>query len=156
MPDATSFHETVVEEGGQGSGEEVRKESGIPADAAARKKYFLTPSNRDAFVFEAGRLYQSDFGNPYLDFNDFSLKLPGFSLNVIKYVDSRTHELRYTLKNRATDEIYAVVMFTLLFGEELERVKREQGEANVDGQGHGTNDFKDANEDVPTDDDDVD
>lgn len=156
VPDATSFHETVVEEGGQGSGEEVRKESGIPADAAARKKYFLTPSNRDAFVFEAGRLYQSDFGNPYLDFNDFSLKLPGFSLNVIKYVDSRTHELRYTLKNRATDEIYAVVMFTLLFGEELERVKREQGEANVDGQGHGTNDFKDANEDVPTDDDDVD
>ncbi|KAJ9628143.1 uncharacterized protein PV06_05961 [Exophiala oligosperma] len=157
IPNATSFHETVVEEGAEGSGEEVRKDTGIPADSAARKKYFLTPANRDKFVFEAGRLFQSDFGNPYLDFNDFSLKLPGFSLNVIKYVDAKTHELRYTLKNKSTDEIYASVMFTLLFGEELEQVKKEQGEANVDtDDGDDDDDFRDANENTSNHDDDDD
>lgn len=151
IPNATSFHETVVEEGAEGSGQQVREESGIPADSAARKKHFLTPANRDAFVFEAGRLYQSDFGNPYLDFNDFSLKLPGFSLNVIKYVDSKTHELRYTLKNKSTEEIYAAIMFTLLFGEELEQVKEEHGEKATR---HKTDD--DTIDDPPPDDDDVD
>ena len=85
----------------------------------------MTEANRDAFTFEAGRLYQSDFGNPYLDFNDFSLKLPGFSLNVIKCIDSRTHELRYTLKNKTIGEIYCVVLFTLLFGNELKKAEEE-------------------------------
>jgi hypothetical protein len=127
MPNAESFHETVVEEGAEGTGEEVRKEASIPSDSVARKKFFLTESNRDPFTFEAGRLYQSDFGNPFLDFNDFSLKLPGFSLNVIKYIDSRTHELRYTLKNKTSGEIYCVALFTLLFGDELQEAEKEAG-----------------------------
>ena len=115
----------MVEEGADGTGEEVRTEAEIPPDSAGRKKFFLAEANRDAFTFEAGRLYQSDFGNPYLDFNDFSLKLPGFSLNVIKYIDSKTHELRYTLKNKTTGEIYCVVLFTLLFGDELKEAEEE-------------------------------
>ncbi|RMD43875.1 hypothetical protein DV735_g1222, partial [Chaetothyriales sp. CBS 134920] len=114
-----AFRTLVVEEGAHADGAAVREESGMPADAAGRKKFYLDEANREAFVFEKGRLYQSDFFNPYLDFNDFSLKLPGFSLNVIKYVDAKTHELRYTLKNRVTDEVYAVVLFTLLWGGEL-------------------------------------
>jgi hypothetical protein len=130
MPNAEAFHETIVEEGGEGTGEEIRKEASIPSDSAARKRFFLTEPNRDEFTFEAGRLYQSDFGNPYLDFNDFSLKLPGFSLNVIRYVDSKTHELRYTLKNKTSGEIYCVVLFTLLFGDELKEAEKEAGMGN--------------------------
>jgi Protein of unknown function (DUF1769) len=122
IPNAESFHEVVVEEGAEGSGSELRSTLSIPPDSGARKKHFLTESNRETFTFEAGRLYQSDFGNPFLDFNDFSLKLPGFSLNVIKYVDEKTHELRYVLKNRITDDIYAVVLFSLLFGDERDEV----------------------------------
>lgn len=161
IPDAHAFHENIVEEGAEGTGEDTRKEKGIPDDSAARKKHFLTPANRDGFVFEAGRLYQSDFGNPYLDFNDFSLKLPGFSLNVVSYIDSKTHELRYTLKNKTTDEVYAVVLFTLLFGEELEEAKREYGESNTtQGEGEGEDDegdnFEDAIDDPPPGDDDID
>lgn len=125
MPNAESFHETVVEEGAEGSGEEIRDKASISSDSAARKKFFLDESNREAFTFEAGRLYQSDFGNPYLDFNDFSLKLPGFSLNVIQYVDLKTHELRYTLKNKTSGEVYCVVLFTLLFGDELRQAEME-------------------------------
>ena len=129
------FHNTIVEEGCEGTGCDVRSSLSIPADSAARKKHFLTASNLSDFIFEAGRLYQSDFGNGYLDFNDFSLKLPGFSLNVVGYVDSKTHELRYTLKNRRTGEVYAVVVFTLLFGEELQEAERQHGSTNVDDSG---------------------
>ncbi|KAK5075954.1 hypothetical protein LTR51_001633 [Lithohypha guttulata] len=126
IPNATSFHEEVVEEGAEGDGEEARDESGLPADAAGRKK-----SHLENFTFEKGRLYQSDFGNGYLDFNDFSLKLPGFTLNVIGYVDAKTHELRYTLKNIKTGEVYCVVVFTLLFGEELEELIKKEGGDNA-------------------------
>jgi Protein of unknown function (DUF1769) len=154
VPEAEEFHDVVVEEGADGTGEEVRKELNIPADSAGRKKHFLTQANREVFAFEKGRLYQSDFGNPYLDFNDFSLKLPGFSLNVVKYIDAKTHELRYTLKNKNTDEVYCVIMFTLLWGEELEEEKKKEG-ANGGSDSDDGGNFEDADE-IPPDDDDVD
>jgi hypothetical protein len=163
--EAKDFHETIVAEGGDGSGETVREDQSIPADAAGRKKFFLTEENREAFTFERGRIYSSDFGNPYLDFNDFSLKLPGFTLNVIKYVDAKTHELRYTLKNMKTDEVYAVVMFTLLWGGELEdEKKKEEADGVSAGVGkkgddsdssNGGGEFEDA-EEIPGGDDDID
>lgn len=45
---------------------------------------------------------------------DFSLRLPGFSLQVTRYIDEKNHELRYVLKNRRTGDVYFVVMFTLI------------------------------------------
>ena len=158
---AQEFHDSIVEEGCNGSGCEVRSSLSIPSDSAARKKHFLTPANLADFTFEAGRLYQADFGNGYLDFNDFSLKLPGFSLNVVGYIDSKTHELRYTLKNRKTDEVYAVVVFTLLFGEELKQAEKEYGGANVDNgddkrKDDGQKEVKADDEQIPEDEDDID
>jgi hypothetical protein len=134
LPNADSWHETVIEEGGEGTGADVWEEEGIPADSAGRQKHFLTEANRDDFVFEAGRLYQSDFGNQYLDFNDFSLKLPGFTMNIIKYIDKKSHELRYTLKNMKTDEVYACVLFTLLFGDELREYEENHGSSEMNGE----------------------
>lgn len=46
--------------------------------------------------------------------------LPGFSVGVIKYIDDKTHKLRYLFKDKESGQIYFVVVFTLLFGEELE------------------------------------
>ncbi|KKY17988.1 hypothetical protein UCRPC4_g05191 [Phaeomoniella chlamydospora] len=133
IPDVDTFGEQVVTEGGEGSGDEGRSTQGIPPDSAARKKYFLTPINRESFTFEKGRVYQSDFGNPHLDFNDFSLNLPGgFHLNAIKYVDSKTHELRHTLKNKRTGEVLVVVLFALLFGDELKEAEDEEQAKNAD------------------------
>lgn len=157
VPDPEKFHETVVEEGAEGDGEEARQETGMPGDSAGRKKYYLTEANRDNFVFEKGRLYMADFFNPYLDFNDFSLKLPGFSLNVIKYVDSKTHELRYVLKNRKTDELYAAFMFTLLWGEEKAKEEEREAEAgNGSTPAKKDEGLKKADDDIPDDDDDID
>ncbi|KXL46022.1 hypothetical protein M433DRAFT_66313 [Acidomyces richmondensis BFW] len=92
----------ILQEGGDGDGAEHREKQGVPPDAAARKKHFLIEQNLRNFTFEKDREYHNDFFNPYLDFNDFALKLPG------------SHSLRYVLKNRATDEPLLVVIFTLV------------------------------------------
>ena len=59
----------VFEEGGEGDGEALREELGLPVNEAARKKWFLTEANRKKWTWEAGRTCYGDFFNPYLDFN---------------------------------------------------------------------------------------
>ena len=60
----------VIHEGADGeSGEEIRKNAGVPADGQKRMKHFLDEKHRKAWIFEAGREYSCDFYNPYLDFN---------------------------------------------------------------------------------------
>ncbi|KAF2263122.1 DUF1769-domain-containing protein, partial [Lojkania enalia] len=110
----------IIEEGADGSGSKIRQEHAIPLKASKRRKNFLNPQNLKNFTFEAGRLYQSDFFNPYLDFANFALRIPGFSISVSKYIDDKTHQLRYVIKNRRTEEVLFVVVFTLLFGQKLE------------------------------------
>lgn len=131
----------VVEEGAEDDGEEIRDGIGIPKDAGARKKFFLDEANRKRLDFGADRLYRMDFFNPYLDFNAFALKLPGFSIPVLSFLDARevkSHKLRYVLKNKATGQVYFVVVFTVLSLEDIAREeafeaeqKGTQGEADL-------------------------
>ena len=130
----------VLTEGADGSGSNVREELGLPENNEKRRKFFLSEENRKSFVFKQGRLYQGDFYNPYLDFANFALKLPGFSLKVIKYIGEKTHCLRYVFKNRKTGDVYFNVNFTLLWGEKLEQAlaqDEEQGNAAKDGNLNG-------------------
>lgn len=122
----------VIEEGADGSGQRIRADHKIPSKTSKRRKNFLDPAKLDNFTFEAGRMYQADFFNPYLDFANFALRIPGFSISVVRYIDDKTHQLRFVLKNRSTDEVLFVVIFTLLFGQKLEdtlEAKREACEA---------------------------
>jgi hypothetical protein len=75
----------VYTEGAFGSGEQIRKELHLPSTSAARQKHFLAEQHRKDFVFEAGREYQCDFFNPYLDFNEFALKI-GYGLPAISII----------------------------------------------------------------------
>lgn len=109
----------VTREGGDGSGKEERARHGLPENNEKRRKFFLDAKNREGFVFEKGRCYQADFFNPYLDFGNCALKLPGFSLNVIKYVDEKSHCLRYVFKNRETGDVYLNVNIALLWDQDL-------------------------------------
>jgi hypothetical protein len=79
----------VFEEGGVGEGETYRRESGIPDGEAARKKWFLMEDNRLEWEYEAGREHWADFFNPYLDFNEFALRLPGFTIPIMQYWDGQ-------------------------------------------------------------------
>ncbi|KAL2024914.1 hypothetical protein VTK56DRAFT_3613 [Thermocarpiscus australiensis] len=115
------------EEGGGEDGVEWRRAIGAPDDARARMKWALRQENKEKWVWEYGRTYGVDFFNPYIDFNEFALRLPGFNLPVIKYWDGqglrhhrkRSHRLRYVLRNRSTGQVYLVVLFTLHLAEDV-------------------------------------
>jgi hypothetical protein len=116
----------VIEEGAYGSGAEIRKATNMPPKWKNRRKFYLDSKALADFTFERGRMYHADFFNPHLDFANFSLRLPGFSISVARYVDEKTHHLRYVLKNRTTEEVLFVVIFKLLFGQELEETLEKE------------------------------
>ncbi|KAJ5574402.1 uncharacterized protein N7459_008829, partial [Penicillium hispanicum] len=107
----------VVEEGAQGTeGPDIRSRFDIPSTAAARRKHFQKEEHRQAFDFEAGRMYMADFGNQFLNFSDLSVTLPGIEIPVHNLVDSENNQLRYVLKDTKTGRAYLVVLFTLVLG----------------------------------------
>ncbi|KAI1771212.1 DUF1769-domain-containing protein [Hypoxylon cercidicola] len=114
-------------EGGDEDGQKERQAIGAPETAKDRMKWALKPASKDRWVFQYDKTYCLDFFNPYLDFNEFSLRLPGFTLPIMKYWDGqslrskpkRSHTLRYVLRNRATDETYLVVSFMLYLKEDV-------------------------------------
>lgn len=77
------------EEGGDEAGVEERSRIGAPDDAKARMKWALRKESKDRWVWKYGQTYGVDFFNPYLDFSDFSLRLPGFTLPIMKYWDGQ-------------------------------------------------------------------
>lgn len=131
------LHDEVIEEGAYSEeAAESRRQSNIPDTVEGRRKHFQDEGNRKDFEFEPGRMYVADFGNPYLAFNgqwnltlgaclahhcllvlDFSVRLPGFTLYVMKYVEEKNHELRYTLKDRSTGQVYLAVVFSVVLRE---------------------------------------
>ncbi|KAL4871401.1 hypothetical protein BDV12DRAFT_164225 [Aspergillus spectabilis] len=125
LPDV---HELVVEEG-EDDGEEqgVREGLSVPGTVDGRRGFFGNEGNRKRWEFEEGRVYYAGFGNGYLDFNEFTLRLPGFNINALNYIDEKTHSLRYVLKNRNGD-VYFIVVFTLV---------HEEDHPLISGEGEG-------------------
>ncbi|KAK9237798.1 hypothetical protein V1525DRAFT_450210 [Lipomyces kononenkoae] len=81
----------------------------IPPSAGKRRKFFLKQENRKKYIFRAGETYKFDFFNPYIEMgSEFALRLPGYSLAIMKYWDGQP--LRYVLKSKS-----GKVYFTLLF-----------------------------------------
>lgn len=75
----------VFEEGAEGDGTEVREKYGVPSATGQRQKYFLNETKRTEFEFEEGREYKCDFFNPYVDFNEFALKI-GYGMPAISII----------------------------------------------------------------------
>ncbi|CAI6336187.1 unnamed protein product [Periconia digitata] len=112
----------------------------IPQTSSARQKFFLTPSNREQFVFKKDQEYHCDFFNPYLDFNEFALKL-GYGMPAIGILgnwdgqDLRPHSLRYVLKNRSSGQELLVFVFTLIPVKDVEgQDKNDAAAAVTEGQ----------------------
>ncbi|KAL4926607.1 DUF1769 domain-containing protein [Aspergillus undulatus] len=126
--DLPDVHDLVVEEGEDEDGDGLREIHGITNTIDGRRSHFQSEENRKAWTFEKGRVYYADFGNQYLDFNEFTLRLPGFNINALQYIDEKTHSLRYVLKNRASGEVYLVVVFTLVHATEQDN---DQGQDKV-------------------------
>jgi len=50
---------------------------------------------------------------------------------VLRYIDDKTHKLRYVFKNKESGDVYFVVVFSLLYGEELQEALK--GDEKEDG-----------------------
>ncbi|KLP01869.1 uncharacterized protein FFB20_14150 [Fusarium fujikuroi] len=99
------------EEGGDEDGLEAREEVGAPLTSKARMKWALRADAKEKWVFKYDQTYGFDFFNPYLNFSDLALNLPGFQLPIMKYWDGQG--LRYVLRNKETGEPYLVILFSL-------------------------------------------
>ncbi|TVY79319.1 UPF0590 protein [Fusarium oxysporum f. sp. cubense] len=99
------------EEGGDEDGLEAREEVGAPLTSKARMKWALRADAKEKWLFEYDQTYGFDFFNPYLNFSDLALNLPGFQLPIMKYWDGQG--LRYVLRNKETGEPYLVILFSL-------------------------------------------
>ncbi|KAL8700631.1 MAG: hypothetical protein Q9201_005348 [Fulgogasparrea decipioides] len=142
----SQVEDEAIKEGGYEGGQELRECLNIPDEAAARQKWFLGGHGRlERWEWQEGRLYKADFFNPYLDFNEFALKLPGFSLKVLGYLGGEDY-LRYVLKDKDTGEVLFVVVFTLLPKEQVDKEgamtfqPRKSGTAEY--AGHANKDFE--------------
>lgn len=77
------------EEGGDEDGLEAREKVGAPLTSKTRMKWALRTDSKEKWVFEYGQTYGFDFFNPYLNFSDLALNLPGFQLPIMKYWDGQ-------------------------------------------------------------------
>lgn len=75
-----------------------------------RRKYFLNQANRQKFQFTPDKQYGFDFYSPYMDFNNFQLKL-GISVKVDKYLNGRP--IRYVCRSLDARITYFVITFSL-------------------------------------------
>jgi hypothetical protein len=76
-----------------------------------RKKHFSNKEARQQVDILPDYVYCMDFYDAYLDLNNFLIKLPGFSLNPMKYWDEQP--LRFSCKTNKGDCLF-VVMFSLV------------------------------------------
>jgi hypothetical protein len=105
----------VYQEGAFGDGEKIRKDLHLPGTSSARQKHFLAEAHRKDFTFEKGREYQCDFFNPYLDFNEFALKI-GYGLPSISIIGSWDGQpLRYVHYLRSIRPISFLLLSPFFF-----------------------------------------
>ncbi|KAJ6021763.1 hypothetical protein N7540_007267 [Penicillium herquei] len=124
---------TFVKEGSDNEcGEKIRKMMNMPDTSEGRKAFYRNPENRKDFWFFAGIQHSVDFGNSYLDIRELRLNLPGFDYPVYHLVDEETCELRFTLKNRVTGQVYLVVVLSLdLAGARVDDFYRDRKNAVI-------------------------
>lgn len=116
---------------------------GVPSlNPSRRRKHFNKDANLSAAALRKGRTYYFDFANGYIDWSKYAVKLPGFSVPVLKYLGkgvapgteeakkkkSPGHKVRFFLKDVKTGEVFFVIMATLITGDELGKAQREDDE----------------------------
>ncbi|KAF9290164.1 hypothetical protein BGZ68_007748 [Mortierella alpina] len=99
-------------------GKEVLEEAKVPAlDRSARRSYFAKPANLSNHRYRPDQVYGFDFFNPYLDFANFTLKVPGFSVDITKYWDGQP--LTYIIKSKDSSVVFMAFQFELIPVEDI-------------------------------------
>ncbi|KAG9323549.1 hypothetical protein KVV02_003073 [Mortierella alpina] len=100
-------------------GKEILEEAIAPAalDRSARRSYFAKPVNLSTHRYRPDQVYGFDFFNPYLDFANFTLKVPGFSVDITKYWDGQP--LTYVIKSKDSSVVFMAFQFELIPVEDI-------------------------------------
>ncbi|RIA98675.1 hypothetical protein C1645_812355 [Glomus cerebriforme] len=85
-------------------------------DVSKRKKHFGEEKNRKKFHIKDNQIWNFDFFNPYMDFNDITVMLPGFKLGILQFWDGQP--VRYVCKTRDCSVVFFVIVFQLVTKEE--------------------------------------
>jgi len=102
------------------NGEHVEENTaaGIPQthhmETAERRKLLKDAAQRKAIAVTPDQVYDFDFFNPFLDFENFQIKFPAvhFSMNIMKYYTGEP--LRYACKSRDHQTTFFVTQFELV------------------------------------------
>ncbi|KAG0198692.1 hypothetical protein BGX28_007883 [Mortierella sp. GBA30] len=101
------------EEQASEAGKEKLVEAKAPAlDTGARRYYFADQDNLSKHRYRPDQVYGFDFFNPYLDFANFTLKVPGFSVDITKYWDGQP--LTYIIKTKDSSVVFMAFQFELV------------------------------------------
>ncbi|KAF9110766.1 hypothetical protein BGX27_005910 [Mortierella sp. AM989] len=88
------------------------KESPKNLNASARRSYFAREVNLAKHRYRPDQVYGFDFFNPYLDFANFTLKVPGFSVDITKYWDGQP--LTYIIKSQDSSVVFMAFQYELI------------------------------------------
>ncbi|KAF9301386.1 hypothetical protein BGZ74_006804 [Mortierella antarctica] len=84
----------------------------VSMNTAKRRSYFSQVANLEKHTYEPDHVYSFDFFNPYLDFSSFTLKIPGFSVDITRYWDGQP--LTYIVKSKDNSVVFLAVQFELV------------------------------------------
>ena len=76
-----------------------------------RRTFFKYPQNRKAVDLSPNQIWHMQFSNPYIDFNNCTIRVPGFEMDVLKYWDGQP--LRFYCKTVTTNEVLFIIEFDL-------------------------------------------
>ncbi|KAG0054498.1 hypothetical protein BGZ83_011092 [Gryganskiella cystojenkinii] len=84
---------------------------------SARRSFFSKEKNLKQHRYRPDQVYGFDFFNPYLDIANFTLNVPGFSVDITRYWDGQP--LTYIIKSQDSSVVFMVFQFELLPVEEI-------------------------------------
>ncbi|RHZ72823.1 hypothetical protein Glove_238g9 [Diversispora epigaea] len=119
LPPWPSYDGRHIEEGIINSSDNVSK----------RKKYFSSEENRKKFEINENQVWNFDFCNAYIDFNNIAVKLPGIQIGILQYWDGQP--FRYVCKSRDSSVVFFVIMFQLLEVNEEEKFNDPSQQSEV-------------------------
>ncbi|KAF9169609.1 hypothetical protein BGX21_010208 [Mortierella sp. AD011] len=88
------------------------KESTKKLSASKRRSYFAKEVHLAKHRYRPDQVYGFDFFNPFLDFSNFTLKVPGFSVDITKYWDGQP--LTYIIKSQDSSVVFMAFQYELI------------------------------------------
>ncbi|KAG0344548.1 hypothetical protein BG004_004363 [Podila humilis] len=89
----------------------------VSMTTSERRSFYSKSDNLKKHEYKPEHVYGFDFFNPYLNFANFTLKVPGFSVDITRYWDGQP--LTYVMKAKNNSAVFLAIQFELVSVQEL-------------------------------------